>query len=128
MGRRERIRGPRPSDPASDTIRTMNFALILFLLTLATGTGKTFIAFQIVWKLFHSRWNLGDWQREPEANGQVAAQEAEAIKLHAQARWQMTVAQALEEGFKAALGGGVDNVAAAPAGAGNAAEADYGAA
>ena len=28
------------------------------LLTLATGTGKTFIAFQIAWKLFHSRWNL----------------------------------------------------------------------
>jgi type I restriction enzyme, R subunit len=25
------------------------------LLTLATGTGKTFIAFQIAWKLFHSR-------------------------------------------------------------------------
>jgi type I restriction enzyme R subunit len=32
------------------------------LLTLATGTGKTFIAFQVAWKLFHSRWNLG---REP---------------------------------------------------------------
>ena len=29
------------------------------LLTLATGTGKTFIAFQIAWKLFYSRWNLG---------------------------------------------------------------------
>ena len=29
------------------------------LLTLATGTGKTFIAFQIAWKLFQSRWNLG---------------------------------------------------------------------
>ena len=29
------------------------------LLTLATGTGKTFIAFQIAWKLFKSRWNLG---------------------------------------------------------------------
>ncbi|MGI8602850.1 MAG: DEAD/DEAH box helicase family protein [Verrucomicrobiales bacterium] len=28
------------------------------LLTLATGTGKTFIAFQIVWKLYHARWNL----------------------------------------------------------------------
>jgi type I restriction enzyme R subunit len=28
------------------------------LITLATGTGKTFIAFQIAWKLFHSRWNL----------------------------------------------------------------------
>jgi type I restriction enzyme R subunit len=28
------------------------------LLTLATGTGKTSIAFQIVWKLFQARWNL----------------------------------------------------------------------
>ena len=28
------------------------------LVTLATGTGKTQIAFQIAWKLFHSRWNL----------------------------------------------------------------------
>ncbi len=32
------------------------------LLTLATGTGKTAIAFQIAWKLFHSRWNLSDWR------------------------------------------------------------------
>lgn len=30
------------------------------LLTLATGTGKTFIAFQIVHKLFQSRWNKDD--------------------------------------------------------------------
>jgi len=36
------------------------------LLTLATGTGKTFIAFQIVWKLFHSRWNIKwDGSRRP---------------------------------------------------------------
>src|SRR5882762_2539243 len=28
------------------------------LLTLATGTGKTSIAFQIAWKLFDARWNL----------------------------------------------------------------------
>ena len=28
------------------------------LLTLATGTGKTVIAFQLAWKLFNSRWNL----------------------------------------------------------------------
>lgn len=36
------------------------------LLTLATGTGKTFIAFQIAWKLFHSRWNLtGEATRRP---------------------------------------------------------------
>ncbi|MEY4752212.1 MAG: hypothetical protein RJA44_805 [Pseudomonadota bacterium] len=33
------------------------------LLTLATGTGKTFIAFQLAWKLFQSRWNLSDWRR-----------------------------------------------------------------
>src|SRR3990172_8541943 len=32
------------------------------LLTLATGTGKTFIAFQVAWKLFYSRWNLGNAQ------------------------------------------------------------------
>jgi type I restriction enzyme R subunit len=36
------------------------------LLTLATGTGKTFIAFQLTWKLFHSRWNLTDWKSEEE--------------------------------------------------------------
>ena len=36
------------------------------LLTLATGTGKTFIAFQIAWKLFHSRWNLSDWKTGAE--------------------------------------------------------------
>ena len=32
------------------------------LLTLATGTGKTAIAFQIAWKLFHSRWNIKAWR------------------------------------------------------------------
>lgn len=36
------------------------------LLTLATGTGKTFVVFQVAWKLFHSRWNLGDWKMENE--------------------------------------------------------------
>lgn len=36
------------------------------LLTLATGTGKTFIAFQIAWKLYHTRWNLKrDGARRP---------------------------------------------------------------
>ena len=36
------------------------------LLTLATGTGKTFIAFQIAWKLYHSRWTLKrDGARRP---------------------------------------------------------------
>jgi type I restriction enzyme R subunit len=36
------------------------------LLTLATGTGKTFIAFQLAWKLFQSRWNLKDWKSGEE--------------------------------------------------------------
>ena len=36
------------------------------LLTLATGTGKTAIAFQIAWKLFQTRWNLlRDGKRRP---------------------------------------------------------------
>jgi len=40
------------------------------LLTLATGTGKTAIAFQIAWKLFHARWSLaaragGEPARQP---------------------------------------------------------------
>ncbi len=38
------------------------------LLTLATGTGKTFIAFQVAWKLFQSRWNLS---REPSRRPRI---------------------------------------------------------
>ena len=38
------------------------------LLTLATGTGKTFIAFQLAWKLFHSRWNIS---REPSRRPRI---------------------------------------------------------
>jgi type I restriction enzyme, R subunit len=43
------------------------------LLTLATGTGKTFIAFQLAWKLFQSRWNLADWKagREPSRRPRI---------------------------------------------------------
>ena len=35
------------------------------LLTLATGTGKTRIAFQIAWKLFQARWSLANNNRRP---------------------------------------------------------------
>lgn len=35
------------------------------LLTLATGTGKTTIAFQIAWKLYQSRWNKRGDDRRP---------------------------------------------------------------
>jgi len=38
------------------------------LLTLATGTGKTLIAFQLAWKLFQSRWNLS---REPKRRPRI---------------------------------------------------------
>ncbi len=38
------------------------------LLTLATGTGKTFIAFQVAWKLFQSRWNLS---RSPDRRPRI---------------------------------------------------------
>lgn len=47
------------------------------LLTLATGTGKTAIAFQIAWKLFQAKWNLSARQagihqdaRQPDGQGQ----------------------------------------------------------
>ena len=35
------------------------------LLTLATGTGKTVVAFQICWKLWNSRWNRSGEYRRP---------------------------------------------------------------
>ena len=63
--------GSHPSryyqDIAADRVMEAIAAGIMrILLTLATGTGKTFIAFQIAWKLFHSRWNLNrDASRRP---------------------------------------------------------------
>jgi len=36
------------------------------LLTMATGTGKTFVAFQIAWKLWSSRWNRDGAYRRPK--------------------------------------------------------------
>lgn len=39
------------------------------LLTAATGTGKTPIAFQIVWKLFHARWSLANRQNPGAESG-----------------------------------------------------------
>ncbi len=35
------------------------------LLTMATGTGKTLVAFQICWKLWNARWNLAGAHRRP---------------------------------------------------------------
>jgi len=36
------------------------------LLTLATGTGKTYIAFQVIWKLWNARWNRTGEYRKPK--------------------------------------------------------------
>ena len=36
------------------------------LLTLATGTGKTLIAFHIAWKLFQTKWNVAGTQTRPK--------------------------------------------------------------
>ncbi len=41
------------------TLEAMGQGKNRILLTLATGTGKTAIAFQIAWKLFHAKWNIG---------------------------------------------------------------------
>jgi type I restriction enzyme R subunit len=35
------------------------------LLTMATGTGKTFVAFQVCWKLWHTLWNRAGEHRGP---------------------------------------------------------------
>lgn len=44
------------------TLEAISLGRDRILLTLATGTGKTAIAFQIAWKLFEARWNLSDWR------------------------------------------------------------------
>ena len=50
----------------AEVLRGIAEGRLRLLLTLATGTGKTFIAFQIAWKLFHARWNLsGQPTRRP---------------------------------------------------------------
>jgi type I restriction enzyme R subunit len=65
--------GSHPSRYYQDTavdrvVEAMAAGRRRILLTLATGTGKTFIAFQIAWKLFQSRWNLS---REPSRRPRI---------------------------------------------------------
>ncbi len=46
------------------TVETILKGRDRLLLTMATGTGKTFVAFQICWKLWSSRWNrTGEYRR-----------------------------------------------------------------
>ncbi len=64
--------GSHPVRYYQDTAVTRTLAVLAagkpkqrILLTLATGTGKTFIAFQLAWKLFQSRWNLSGTDLRP---------------------------------------------------------------
>jgi len=46
------------------TVQALLQAKPRILITMATGTGKTFVAFQICWKLWSSRWNrTGEFRR-----------------------------------------------------------------
>ena len=50
----------------AEVLRAIAEGRLRILLALATGTGKTFIAFQVAWKLFHARWSLtGQPTRRP---------------------------------------------------------------
>lgn len=47
------------------TVQSVLQGMHRILLTMATGTGKTFIAFQICWKLWSGRWNRDGSYRRP---------------------------------------------------------------
>lgn len=51
------------------------------LLTLATGTGKTFIAFQLAWKLYQARWNLTDWRKADAAPDELGTRRPRILFL-----------------------------------------------
>ncbi len=65
------------------------------LLTMATGTGKTFVAFQICWKLWLSRWNRTGNYRRPrilylaDRNILVDDPKAKEFAPFGDARWKI---------------------------------------
>ncbi len=65
------------------------------LLTMATGTGKTFVAFQICWKLWSSRWNHTSEFRRPrilylaDRNILVDDPKAKEFAPFGDARWKI---------------------------------------
>lgn len=48
-----------------ETLKAMLKGQKRILLTMATGTGKTMVAFQICWKLWNARWNIPGQYRRP---------------------------------------------------------------
>jgi type I site-specific restriction endonuclease len=54
------------ADTLNRTVQAVLQGKRRILLTMATGTGKTFVAFQIAWKRWSSRWNRTGEHRRPK--------------------------------------------------------------
>lgn len=71
------------------------------LLTMATGTGKTVVAFQICWKLWSSRWNRTGEYRRPrilylaDRNVLIDDPMAKIFAPFGEARWKIANGQAV---------------------------------
>ncbi|MCO6435714.1 MAG: DEAD/DEAH box helicase family protein [Phycisphaerae bacterium] len=71
------------------------------LLTMATGTGKTVVAFQICWKLWSSRWNRTGEHRRPrilylaDRNVLIDDPMAKIFAPFGEARWKIANGQAV---------------------------------
>lgn len=65
------------------------------LITMATGTGKTLVAFQILWKLWNMRWNVAGENRRPkilflaDRNVLVDVPKARMFAPFGEARWKL---------------------------------------
>ena len=72
------------------------------LLTMATGTGKTVVAFQICWKLWNSRWNRTGEHRRPrilylaDRNILVDDPMAKTFAPFGDARWKIAGGRAVQ--------------------------------
>lgn len=72
------------------------------LLTMATGTGKTVVAFQICWKLWNSRWNRTGEHRRPrilylaDRNILVDDPMSKVFAPFGEARWKITGGRAVQ--------------------------------
>ncbi|MAT73452.1 MAG: DEAD/DEAH box helicase [Planctomycetaceae bacterium] len=72
------------------------------LLTMATGTGKTIVAFQICWKLWNSRWNRTGEHRRPrvlylaDRNILVDDPMAKIFAPFGDARWKIAGGRAIQ--------------------------------
>lgn len=72
------------------------------LLTMATGTGKTLVAFQICWKLWQARWNLKGEHRKPrilflaDRNILIDDPKDKTFAVFGDARWKIENGEAIK--------------------------------